>query len=122
MATVAPARVAQHEEIAFYFAGGAAVCSVISIAPFELLPGAALVAVLVARRGRLRWPPLTIPVAGWMGWTLLSLVTSGHIREGLPQIRKLYVFLMLLVVYNGVRSLRQIRIIALGWAVAASLS
>jgi O-antigen ligase len=43
-------------------------------------------------------------------------------REGLPQIRKVYVYLMLFLVTSAVRTVREIRWVAFGWALAATLS
>jgi putative inorganic carbon (HCO3(-)) transporter len=93
----------------------------VSIAAFETLLGLALVAILIRDR-RLRWPPLLWPFAAWVFCTLLSAAASGHIRNAWPQARKLYVFLMLFVVFSGVRSLRHVRWIGWGWAAAASAS
>src|SRR6202012_4072168 len=42
--------------------------------------------------------------------------------EGLPQIRKFYVYLMLFLIASAVRTVREIRWIAIGWATAAALS
>jgi putative inorganic carbon (HCO3(-)) transporter len=107
-----------------YLAGAAAVTSMVSIAAFEILLGMALIAVLTSPReqGGLRWPPVMLPLCLWIGLTLLSLAASGHLLAGWPQIRKMYVFLMLILVYSAVRTVSQIRWIALGWAAAASAS
>ena len=83
--------------------------------------GLALVAI-IATRGRLRWPPVATPLAAWMAWTLISFVASGHLRAGLPQIKKFYVYLMLFLVVSAIRSVREIRALTLGWAGAAALS
>jgi putative inorganic carbon (HCO3(-)) transporter len=108
------------EDTPVYLAGAAAVMSVVSIAAFEILLGAAFLALLMG--GRLRRPPLLGPVMCWIAWTVVSLAASGHARGGLPQIKKLYLFLMLLVVYSAIRSLREVRLVVLGWTVAATLS
>jgi len=93
----------------------------VSIAASQILLGMAIVA-LFAAKTRLRWPPVTAPLAAFAVWTILSLAASGHIREGWPQIRKLYVYLTLFVVYSAVTSLRQVRWIALGSIAGAALS
>ncbi len=51
-----------------------------------------------------------------MAGTVVSLLASGHIQQGMPQIRKFYVFFILLVVYSTFRELAEIRAIALLWA------
>ena len=49
-------------------------------------------------------------------------LASGHVREGLPQVKKFYVYLMLFLVTSAVRTVKEIRWVALGWALAATLS
>jgi putative inorganic carbon (hco3(-)) transporter len=117
-----------------YLAGAAAVMTMVSIAAFEILLGLALVAVLISPRESARglispgapagwrWPPVLAPLGLWIGLTLLSLAASGHMRAGYPQVRKMYVFLMLILVYGAVRTLAQVRSITLGWAIAGSAS
>jgi putative inorganic carbon (hco3(-)) transporter len=106
---------------ALYLAGAAAVSTLISIRVFEILMAAALVA-LVATRARWRLPPICLPLSVFLLGTLISLFLSGDIRDGLPQVRKMYVYLMLILVTCAVRTLKQIRWIAIGWAAAAVLS
>lgn len=104
-----------------FLAGAAAVTPVVSIVGAEIFLGLALVALLSSGR-KLRWPPVTIPVLLWIGWTLVSLAASGHSAGGFPQVKKLIWFPLLLVIYSAIRSVREIRMIALGWAAAATLS
>jgi len=104
-----------------YLAAAAAVTPLISIRVFELLLAAAFLA-LVLTRSKWRVPPVWIPLSLFLLGTLASLFASGQIREGLPQIRKFYVYLMLFVVTAAVRSIRQVRWIAIGWTLAAALS
>ena len=104
-----------------YLAGAAAVSTVVSIAAFEILMGATLVALLVTRADwnvpRI-WLPFSIFVAG----TIVSLLASGHARQGLPQIKKFYVYLMVIVMTASFRTVAQIRWVAFGCTLAASLS
>jgi len=104
-----------------YLAGAAAATTVVSIAYSQILLGLAIASLLIAR-GRWRWPPVTWPVAMWMGWTLISLAASVDPGHGLPQVRKFYVWLMLFVVYSALRTLPQIRWVTLAWAAGATLS
>ena len=108
------------EDTPVYLAGAAAVMAVVSIAAFEILLGVAFASLLLT--GRLRRPPLLWPVLAWMGWTLVALAASGHLRGGIPQVKKLYVFLMLAVVYSAIRTLPQVRVIVMSWGAAAALS
>jgi putative inorganic carbon (hco3(-)) transporter len=102
-------------------AGAAAVTTVVSIRAFEILMAAALVALLIACRPW-RIPPVWFPLSLFMLGTLVSLAASGHVREGLPQVRKFYVYLMLFLVTSAFETARQIRWVALGWTLAAAFS
>jgi O-antigen ligase len=104
-----------------YLAGAAAVASVCSIAVNQNLLGLATLALLIARV-RWRFPPVWLPLALFLTGTLVSLVANGHIRAGFPQVKKFYVYLILFVVVSAVRTLAQVRTIALFWVLAAALS
>lgn len=104
-----------------YLAGAAAVTTPVSIAASQVLLGLAVMALALDRR-KLRWPPVTLPLLLFMGWTLLSLVASPDPRGGLPHIKKFYVYLMLVAVFSGLRTLREVRWVAWGWIVGGSLS
>ncbi len=111
----------RREDAPLYLTGAAAACTVISIAAFEILMGLALVALILTRQ-RWRMPPIWLPFTLFVGATLLSDAASGHMRQGLPQIKKFYVYLMLFLITAAFRNMRQIRWLGLAWAVAASLS
>ena len=104
-----------------YLTGAAAVTTVVSIRAFEILMAAALIA-LVATRKRWRIPPVWIPLSLFFVGTVVSLFASGDVRDGLPQIRKFYVYLMLFLAAAAFDAVRQIRWAALGIAIAAALS
>jgi putative inorganic carbon (hco3(-)) transporter len=107
--------------LALYLAGAAAITTLVSIRVFEILMAAALIA-LLATRGKWRLPPIWLPLSLFLLGTLVSLLASGHIREGLPQVRKFYVYLMLFLVASAVRTIQQVRWIAIGWTLAGVLS
>lgn len=109
------------ERAPLYLAGAAAVASVIKIAPSQILLGLAIASLLIVR-DKWRWPPVVWPVLLWMAWTLVSLAASGHSYDGLPQVKKFYVWLMLFVVYSGLRTVPQIRAVTLAWVAGATLS
>jgi putative inorganic carbon (hco3(-)) transporter len=111
----------QRKQVPLYLVGAAAVTTLISIRVFEILMAVALVALIVARR---QWkiPPIWLPLSLFLLGTLVSLFASGHIHEGLPQVRKFYVYLMLFLVTSAIRSIKEIRWVALGWLLAAALS
>lgn len=104
-----------------YLVGAAAVTTLISIRVFEILMAVALAAFIVTRK-QWRLPPVWLPLSLFVLGTLVSLFVSGHIREGLPQVRKFYVYLMLFLVTSAIQTVREIRAIAMGWAAAATLS
>jgi putative inorganic carbon (HCO3(-)) transporter len=106
---------------AFYLTCGALLSILFSIAVSQILLALALAALLVSSRP-IRLPPIKLPLALFMAGTVISLLASGHIQQGMPQIRKFYVFFILLVVYSTFRSLAEIRAVVLLWAGVATLS
>ena len=106
---------------AFYLTCGALVSILFSIAVSQILLALALAALLVSSHP-IRLPPIKLPLALFMAGTVISLLASGHIQQGMPQIRKFYVFFILLVVYCTFHSLAEIRAIVLLWSGVAALS
>ncbi len=72
---------------------------VLSIAVAQTLLVIALVLLLLSNT-RLRLPPVAWPLAGFLGWTLLSMAASDDPSAGWPQIKKFLVFTVLLVVFS----------------------
>ncbi len=96
-----------------------------SIAASQLLLGLSLGLVIVLismRRTNLRLPSGWPFLAFFLGWTLLSWLVNGHLREGLPQIKKFYVFLIVVVVATMLRGLRDARWVAWLWIALCGLS
>jgi len=86
----------------------AAVATLFSIAAAQILLSMALLSLLLCRRP-LEFPArLRFPLLAFIGWTLLSLAFSAAPVAGLPQVRKLFVFFILLVVYNAYRRRQQL--------------
>jgi putative inorganic carbon (hco3(-)) transporter len=106
---------------AFYLTCGALVSILFSIAVSQILLALALAALLVSSHP-IRLPPIKLPLALFMAGTVVSLLASGHVQQGMPQIRKFYVFFILLVVYSTFRGLAEIRAIVLLWSGVATLS
>src|SRR5438552_14608212 len=73
-------------------------------------------AALLASGEKLRLPRIKLPLALFLLGTLISLAFSDDPQAGLPQIRKFYVFLELLVVFSLLRGFRMIRWLFLTWA------
>jgi putative inorganic carbon (hco3(-)) transporter len=111
-------RGAQREDALRYIVGAAVIATAVSITAFEFLMALAFVG-LVVTRTRLRIPPFWAPLALFLLGTLVSLAASGHIRDGLPQVWKFYVYAMLFLVTSTFENVRQIRTIVLAWSLAA---
>ncbi|HLJ45940.1 MAG TPA: O-antigen ligase family protein [Bryobacteraceae bacterium] len=109
------------QKAAFYLTCGSVVAVPVSIAVSQTLFYVAL-AILLISGTRLRFPPVKIPLAIFIGWTFLALFLSGDPRSGTPQIRKLTLFCMLLLVCSTFRSVAQIRGIVLAWGAVATVS
>jgi putative inorganic carbon (HCO3(-)) transporter len=105
----------------FYLACGSAVAAPVSIAVCQILLGAALAAFLITRE-RLRFPPIVIPLAIFVGLTLVSLLLSDDPRAGLPQVKKFFVYLSLPIAFTAIRSVTEIRRLIWWWAAAATAS
>src|SRR5258706_9366171 len=83
-------------QAALALAGVAAVSILFSIAVSQILIGLALLVFLISRRP-LDAPPLWKPLALYMSWTLVSLVLAAPLLRGLPQVKKFYIFLILVL-------------------------
>jgi O-antigen ligase len=105
--------------IARWLTFGSAVAILFSIAASQIL--LALVALLLSG-GRMRLPRIWLPLGVFLLGTLISLALSPDPGAGLPQVRKIYVFTMLLVVFSTLRDSVVIRRLFLCWAGAATLT
>lgn len=99
---------------------GSAVAILLSIAVSQILLALAVAAVLMSGE-KLRLPPIKLPLALFMAGTVISLAFSAEPAAGLPQIRKFYVFLELLVVFSTLRKVERIRGLVLSWAAVGGL-
>lgn len=97
-----------------------AVAILVSIAASQILMALALAALLLSGE-RLRLPRIWLPLGLFMLGTVLSLALSDNPSDGLSQIRKFYVFAMLLVVYSTFRDAVWVRRLVLFWAGAAAI-
>ena len=116
-----PAIQAYCRHAAFYLAWASAVSILFSIAVSQILLGMGIVALLVSGE-RLRFPPVKLPLVLFFVATVVAVLASADPRHGLPQIRKFYVFLIVVLVFNTFRTVRQIRTLVLGWTAVASVS
>lgn len=93
----------------------------LSIAVSQILMALALVALLLSGLP-LRWPRISIPLGLFLAWTLVALAFSPDPAFGIPSVRKMVVYLMLLIVYSSVRTLEQARWLALSWMGVGTLT
>jgi putative inorganic carbon (HCO3(-)) transporter len=107
--------------IARWLTFGSAVAIIFSIAVSQILLALALAALLLSG-GRMRLPRIWLPLGLFLLGTLISLALSPNPAAGLPQVRKIFVFTMLLVVFSTMRDAVIIRRLFLCWAGAGTLT
>jgi putative inorganic carbon (HCO3(-)) transporter len=107
--------------ILYGLAFGAAASILFSIAVSQILLGTCIAALLISRR-RLRFPPIGLPLALFFAATVIADLLSGDPLRGIPQIRKFFVFGMILVLFNTFSSISQIRHLFLAWTGIATVS
>jgi molybdopterin-binding protein len=100
---------------------GSAASILFSIAISQSLMGIAFVA-LLASGEKLRLPRIKWPLGFFMLGTAISLAFSAQPSAGWPQIRKFYVFLIVLLVYSTLRNLKYVRRLFLAWCGIAGLT
>jgi O-antigen ligase len=98
-----------------------AVSILFSIAVSQICLALALAALLLSGE-KLRLPRIWLPLALFLAMTLVSLAFSGNPGAGLPQVRKMYVFCELLVVFSAFRDLDIARWVFLAWAGCAGIA
>ena len=91
------------EEIAAWCAFASAVAVIFSIAIFHILMGAALAALIVGRV-RPRFPRTTLPLALFIVGTLIAFAFSEVPSAGLSQIKHIYLFLALPVLFTALKT------------------
>jgi putative inorganic carbon (hco3(-)) transporter len=108
-------------QAARWLAFASSVAIVVGIAPSQILLGMSLAALLLSGE-KLRLPPIKLPLALFLLGTLMAIAFSGNPAAGLPQVKKIYVFFQLLVVFSLLRDMAFIRWLFLSWAVFGSIS
>jgi putative inorganic carbon (hco3(-)) transporter len=104
-----------------WLAFGSAVAILFSIAASQILLGLALASLLLSGE-KLRMPPIWIPLALFIAGTFVAVGFSENPAAGLPQIRKLFVFSQLVVVFSALRDARLVRWLFLTWAGFAGIT
>jgi len=109
------------DQVAYWLAFGAVSSILFSIAVSQILLGAGMLALFLSRR-RLHFPPIVLPLSLFFTATVIAVLLSGDPLRGIPQIRKFFVFGIVLLLFNTFRTLSQIRNLVLAWAGLATLS
>src|SRR5688572_6592252 len=100
---------------------GSAAAILFSIAVSQILLGLALAALLLSGE-KLRLPRIWLPLGLFLLGTLISLAFSEDPAAGLPQVRKIFVFCELLIVFSSLRDAALIRWLFFTWAGFASIT
>jgi O-antigen ligase len=106
---------------AAYLAIGSAASVIVSNAVSQMVLAAALLTLLAARE-RPRLPPIRLPLILFFLGTVIALLLSPDPQAGLPQLKKFYVYLVLVVMYTALRGVEDVRRIVLLWAGLAAAS
>ncbi len=106
-------------QVAFWSACGSAVSILVSIAVSQSLLGIAIAAFLLSGE-RIRAPRIWLPLGLFLLGTMISLLASGDPLIGMPQVRKLYVYLVVVAIYSVVRSVATARKLLLAWCVVGA--
>lgn len=109
------------ERAAFWLTCASIVTGLFSIAVSHILLGLALAALLGSGL-KLRFPPFWLPLAIFIGGTIVSMAASADPASGRPQLRKIFVFLVLLCTASVLTDVRRVRWLLITIGAAASLS
>jgi O-antigen ligase len=101
------------------FASGTSI--VFSIAVSQILMGAGLLMVLIRPSPHV-FPPIKAPLALFFAWTVLSAVLSGHLVDGFPQIKKFFVFAIVVLISRSFRNVVHVTTLFFAWVVLGVLS
>ncbi len=102
------------EKLSLWLACASAIAILLGISVSQILLAVAL-GVLLLSGVPLQWPRISLPLGLFLLWTLLSLAFSPDPAGGLDQVRKMFVFLTLLIVFSNVRSVKTAKWLIFGW-------
>jgi putative inorganic carbon (HCO3(-)) transporter len=102
------------KKLSLWLACASALTILLGISMSQILLAVALGALLLSGIP-LRWPRIAVPLGLFLLWTLVALAFSPDPAAGLDQVRKMFVFLTLLVVFSNVRSLSTAKCLTFGW-------
>ncbi len=105
-------------DVAFWSAVGSAVAILFSIALSQSLLGISIAAFLLSG-SPIRMPRVWLPLSLFLLGTVISLLASGSPLIGMPQVKKLYVYLTLIVIFSVVRRVATARNLLVAWCAVA---
>ena len=109
------------KKLAVALAFASAVSILIGVSVSQILLAVAL-GVLLLSGLPLRWPPVAKPLGLFLIWTLIALAASPDPRAGTDQVRKMFVFLIVLVVYSCLRNVGTTKWLALAWMAVGTVT
>jgi putative inorganic carbon (HCO3(-)) transporter len=105
----------------FCIAFGSAVSIIFSIAVSQILLGIGLLLVVIGRP-EVHFPPIKLPLGLFFAATVLADLFSGHPLTGIPQIRKFFVFGIVVLVSCAFQNRTQVRNLLIAWVGISVLS
>jgi putative inorganic carbon (hco3(-)) transporter len=109
------------KKLPLWLASASAVAILLSIAVSQILLALALAALLLSGLP-LRWPRVSVPLGLFLAWTLVALAFSPDPGFGIPAVRKMVVYLMLMIVYSSIRTVTEAKWLALAWIVVGTVT
>jgi putative inorganic carbon (HCO3(-)) transporter len=111
----------RYQTVLFSTAFAAAASIIFSIAVSQILLGIGLLLVAL-RRPKIHFPPIRLPLALFFTATLLAAVLSGHAVTSEPQIKKFFVFAIVVLVSCAFQNATQVRYLLITWVGISVLS
>jgi O-antigen ligase len=106
---------------AFYLGFASAASILFSIAVSQILLALSLAALFLGGE-KLEFPAIRLPLAVFFTQTAVAVLVSGDPQGGTPQIRKFFVFTIILVISSTFKTILHIRNLVLVWAGIGSIS
>lgn len=107
--------------LSLWLAVGASVTILFSIAISQILLALAT-GILLLSGLPLQWPRVAIPLGCFLGWMLVALAFSPDPHQGLAGVRKMLVFVTLLVVFSAVRRTAEAKWLVAAWMAAGAFT
>jgi putative inorganic carbon (HCO3(-)) transporter len=109
------------KKLSLWLACASAVTILLGISVSQILLAVAL-GVLLLSGVPLRWPRIALPLGLFLLWTLVALAFSPDPGAGLDQVRKMVVFLTLLIVFSNVRRLETAKWLTFAWMAVGTIT